>query len=133
MAHAATLTSAARPASWTGRVLSSIIVLFMVFDGTIHLLKPAPVVEAFAQLGVPLHLSAGIGVIELICTVLYAVPQTSVLGALLLTAYLGGATATQVRAEAAWFPVLFPSLMGALLWAGVALRNSRVRALLTSN
>lgn len=133
MAHAATLTSAARPVSWTGRVLSSIIVLFMVFDGTIHVLKPSPVADAFAQLGVPLHLSAGIGVIELICTVLYAVPQTSVLGALLLTAYLGGATATQVRAEAAWFPVLFPSLMGVLLWAGLTLRSSRVRALLTSN
>lgn len=133
MAHAATLTGAARPVSWTGRVLSSIIVLFMVFDATIHLLEPAPVVDAFAHLGVPLHLSVGIGVIALICTALYAVPQTSVLGALLLTAYLGGATATQVRAEAAWFPVLFPSLMGALLWGGLALRDSHVRALLTSN
>jgi len=133
MSHAATLTRTARPVSWTGRGLSSLIVLFMVFDSTIHLLKPAPVVDAFAQLGVPLHLSIGIGVIELICTVLYAVPQTSTLGALLLTAYLGGATATQVRAEAAWFPVLFPSLMGALLWGGLALRNSRVRALLSSN
>lgn len=104
----------------------------MVFDGTIHVLRPAPVIDAFAQLGYPIHLSVTLGVIELACTALYAVPRTSVWGALLLTAYLGGATATQVRVEAGWFPTIFPSLVGALVWGGLALRNARVRALLVS-
>lgn len=132
MSHAAPLTTrATQPISWPGRGLSAVAVLFMVFDATIHLLRPAPVVEAFAQLGVPLHLSASIGVLELACTALYAIPRTSILGALLLTAYLGGATAIQVRIEAGWFPVIFPSLLGALLWGGLALRDARVRSLLS--
>lgn len=131
MSHAATLTAHATSAtSWTGRGLSAFALLFMVFDGTIHVLKPAPVVDAFAQLGYPIHLSVALGVIELACTALYAIPRTSVWGALLLTAYLGGATATQVRVESGWFPTVFPSLIAALVWGGLALRNARVRALL---
>jgi hypothetical protein len=102
----------------------------MVFDGVIHVVQPTPVVDAFAQLGYPIRLSLGIGLLELACTALYAVPRTAFLGALLLTAHLGGATATQLRVEAAWFPLLFPSLVGALLWGGLALRDRRVRALL---
>jgi hypothetical protein len=128
--HSATLAhSASRTMSWTGRALSALVVLFMLFDGVIHLLTPAPVLAAFAQLGYPAHLSLGIGILELLCTALYVIPRTSVLGAVLLTAYLGGATATQVRVEAGWFPVFFPALVGALLWAGLALRDGRVRAL----
>jgi hypothetical protein len=116
--------------SWTGRILSGIVIAFMTFDGIIHLLKPAPVVDAFAQLGYPLRVSIGLGVLELICTLLYAIPRTSFAGALLLTGYLGGAIATQLRVEAGWFPTLFPIVIGALLWGGLALRDTRVRGLL---
>jgi hypothetical protein len=130
--HSATLSEeSARTTSWTGRILSGLVVAFMVFDGVIHVLTPAPVVDAFTQLGIPLRLSLGIGIVELVCTALYAVPRTSVVGALLLTGYLGGAVATQVRAGADWFPTIFPVLVALLLWSGLALRDGRVRALLT--
>jgi hypothetical protein len=130
--HSGTLVSqSARTPSWTGRVLSGIVVAFMVFDGVIHVLKPAPVADAFAQLGVPIRLSVTLGIVELACIALYAVPRTAVVGALLLTAYLGGAVATQVRAGAGWFPTIFPVIIGVLLWAGLALRNPRVRTLIT--
>src|SRR5690242_7360798 len=92
--------TAARPASrsWTGRAFSTLVVLFMLFDSALHLAKPAIVAQAFAQLQVPEHLSVGIGLLELACTILYVIPRTSLLGAVLLTGYLGGATAIQVRA-----------------------------------
>jgi hypothetical protein len=129
--HAAAIVNhGARRTSLSGRAISALVVLFMVFDGAIHVLKPRPVADAFAQLGYPLHLSVAIGVVELICTVLYVIPRTSVLGALLLTAYLGGAIATQLRVEAGWFPLIFPVLLGGLVWGGLALRDPRVRALL---
>ena len=128
--HSATLSrQSAATVSWTGRILTGVAVAFMVFDGVIHVLKPAPVVEAFAQLGVPIGLSVGIGIVELVCTALYAVPRTAVIGALLLTGYLGGAIATQVRAGAGWFPTIFPVLIAALVWGGLALRDSRVKGL----
>lgn len=115
--------------SWTGRTLSALVVAFMIFDGVSHIAKPAPVADAFAQLGVPLRLSIGLGIVELVCTALYAIPRTAVLGALLLTGYLGGAIAIQLRAGAAWFPTVFPLIFAALLWGGLALRDARVRAL----
>ena len=130
---AATLVNhSVRTTSWTGRALSTVIVLFMVFDGVIHVLKPAPVVDAFAQLGYPLGASVTLGVLELAFTALYVIPRTAALGAVLLSAYLGGAIATQVRAGAGWFPTIFPILVGAILWAGLALRDARVRALINS-
>jgi hypothetical protein len=115
--------------SWPGRALSALVVVFMVFDGVIHIAKPAPVVEAFAQLGYPLRLSVGLGVLELVFTLLYAIPRTAFIGALLLTGYLGGAIATQLRAGAGWFPTIFPIIVAALLWTGLALRDPRVRGL----
>jgi DoxX-like family len=115
--------------SWPGRVLSALVVAFISFDGVIHIARPAPVVEAFAQLGYPLRLSIGLGVLELILTLLYAIPRTAFLGGLLLTAYLGGAVATQLRIDAGWFPSIFPVIVGALLWTGLALRDPRVREL----
>jgi DoxX-like protein len=128
--HAAALVNQpARTVSWTGRTLSGLVIAFMVLDGVIHILKPAPVVDAFAQLGFPLRLAIGIGIVELVCTALYAIPRTAVLGALLLTGYLGGAIATQLRAGAGWFPTIFPLIIAALLWGGLALRDARVRAL----
>jgi len=129
--HSATLVSqSARTTSWIGRVLSGLVVAFMVFDGMIHVLKPAPVIDAFSQLGVPLAISVGIGVVELVCIALYAIPRSAVIGALLLTGYLGGAIAIQVRAGAGWFPTIFPVLIAGLLWSGLALRDRRVRALI---
>ena len=124
----ATLTASV-PAgrSWTGRTFSVLVTLFMLFDTVIHLAKPAPVAQAFAQLQVPLGLSVGLGVIELVCTVLYAIPRTSVIGAVLLTGYLGGATAIQLRADGGVFPIIFPSIVGVLLWSGLLLRNELLR------
>lgn len=128
MPAAALVNHSARATSWTGRVLSTLVVAFMVFDGVLHVLKPAPVAEAFARLGYPLSASVGLGVLELICTALYAIPRTAVLGAVLLTAYLGGAVATQLRAGSTLFETIFPVIVGALLWGGLALRDARVRA-----
>jgi len=128
MQAAAFVNHSVRTTSWTGRVLSGLIVVFMVFDGVIHVLKPTPVVQAFAQLGYPLGVSVGLGIVELACTVLYAIPRTAALGAVLLTAYLGGAVATQVRIGAGVFPTIFPVILGAILWTGLALRDARVRA-----
>jgi hypothetical protein len=132
------MQSAAQPASapvsnktlWTGRIITALAVVFMLFDSVIHLLKIAPVVKAFAQLGYPLSLALGIGIVELISVVAYAVPRTSILGAILLTGYLGGAIATQVRIGAPLFStVLFPVYVGMLIWGGLFLREERLRAL----
>jgi len=128
MQAAAFVNHSVRTTSWTGRVLSGLVIVFMVFDGVIHVLKPTPVVQAFAQLGYPLGVSVGLGIVELACTVLYAIPRTAALGAVLLTAYLGGAVATQVRIGAGVFPTIFPVILGAILWTGLALRDARVRA-----
>jgi len=132
MPAAALVNHSVRTTSWTGRGLSTFVVLFMIFDGVIHVLKPAPVVDAFAQLGYPLGASVTLGILELAFTALYAIPRTAALGAVLLSAYLGGAVATQLRAGAGWFPTIFPVLIGAILWAGIALRDARVRALINS-
>lgn len=130
MQAAAIVNRPLRTISWSGRVISGVVVAFMVFDGAIHVLKPAPVIDAFAQLGVPIRLSVGLGILELVCTALYAIPRTAFVGALLLTAYLGGAIATQLRAGAGWFPTIFPVIVAALLWSGLALRDADVSRLL---
>lgn len=117
--------------SWSGRTLSALVVAFMIFDALAHLLKPAPVAEAFTRLELPLRLSVGLGIVELMCTVLYAIPRTAVLGALLLTGYLGGAVAIQLRAGSSWFETTFPIIVAVLVWGGLALRDARVRAFVT--
>jgi DoxX-like family len=115
---------------WTGRIISGVAVLFLTFDSVIKFLKPAPVVEAFAHLGLPLDLAVVIGVLLLLCTALYVIPRTSILGAILLTGYLGGAVATHLRSGDPLFShVLFPVYFGALLWLGLYLRDTRLRAL----
>lgn len=116
---------------WTGRVLSGLGALFMLFDGVIHILKITPVVDAFAQLGFPLGTSRALGVIEIVCVAIYLVPATSVLGAILLTGYLGGAIATQVRVSAPLFSTtLFPVYVALFLWGGLYFRDERVRSLI---
>jgi hypothetical protein len=110
---------------WAGRILSAIPVLFLLFDGVAKLTKPASVVEATVRLGYPESIIPGLGILLLVCTVVYVIPHTSVLGAILLTGYLGGAIATHVRIGDPLFPILFPSIVGALI-----LRDERLRTLI---
>ena len=109
--------------------MSALAVLFLLLDGVTHLMKPAPVAEAFARLGFPLSLSVELGIIELICVVVYVIPRTSILGAILLTGYLGGAVATHLRVRDPLFDTIFPIIIGALVWGGLYLRDRRLRAL----
>lgn len=116
--------------TWAGRIVSTLAVLFLLFDSVLHVVKPVPVVEAFGQLGYPVSLAVGIGLVELCGVVLYAIPRTSILGAVLLTGYLGGATASQVRIGHALFgQALFPVYVGVLVWGGLFLRDGRLRAI----
>jgi DoxX-like family len=109
---------------WAARILSGIAVVFLLFDSTIHLMVIQPVVDSFGQLGIPVNLSVTIGIIELICLVLYVIPRTSVFGAILLTGYLGGAIAIQVRIAAPLFSTaLFPIYIGVMAWGGLYLRD----------
>lgn len=119
-----------RAALWTGRVLSVLPALFLLLDAAMKLVKPAFVVEATVQMGFAEGVIVPLGIVLLISTVLYLVPPTAVLGAILLTGYLGGAVATHVHAGQGAFEILFPVLFGMLLWAGLALRDRRLRSLL---
>ena len=114
---------------WAGRIMSALPVLFLLFDGVIHIMRIPPVVEAFAKLGYSISLAIPLGIIEIACIVLYVIPRTSVLGAVLLTGYLGGAVATNLRTGAPLFSnVLFPVYVGVLLWGGLYLRDNALRA-----
>jgi hypothetical protein len=117
----------------TGHVLSGIVILFLLIDAGMKLAVLQPVVEASRQLGWPADGATVrmLGLVLLICTILYAVPRTAVLGALLLTAFLGGAVATHARIGSPLFShVLFGVYVGVLMWGGLWLRDERVRALL---
>jgi hypothetical protein len=115
-----------RKAVWAGRVVSGVPVLMLVMSGVMKLMKPAAVVEGFENLGYPARLAMGIGILELACTAVYLVPRTAVLGAILITGYLGGATATHVRVGDAFAG---PVAIGVMVWLGLYLRDRRVRAL----
>ena len=113
---------------WIGRVLSGLVVVFLIPDAIIKFIRPTPVVDAFAHLGLPLSLANTLGILLLVCTAVYVFPRTSVLGAILLTGYLGGAVATHLRAGDPLFShVLFPTYLGVLLWLGLYLRDDRLR------
>ena len=112
---------------WTGRILSTLPVLMLLFSAAMKFLKPAGVVEGFTRLGYAENLALGLGILELVCTVLYLIPRTTVLGAILLTGYLGGATATHLRIGDPYFA---PVVLGVLLWGGLFLRDARLRALI---
>lgn len=122
---------APRAALWTGRVLSGLGVLFMTFDGAAKVLDLIPPeVKAANSLGWPDHALPTIGVIALLCTALYLIPRTAVLGAILLTGYFGGAIASHLRIDNPLFShTLFPIYIAALFWVGLFLRDARVRAL----
>ncbi|TPK94752.1 DoxX family protein [Mesorhizobium sp. B2-4-12] len=120
-------------ALWTGRVLSGVIVLFMIFDGAIKLPPLDIVTQTMTELGWPADANVArlLGVIGLVSTALYALPRTSVLGAILLTGYMGGAIATHVRIGSPLFShTLFGVYLGIILWGGLYLRDPRVRALI---
>jgi hypothetical protein len=113
----------------TGRILNILTILFLLFDGVMKLVRPLPVTQAMTQLGFPQNLSVPIGLILLLCTALYAIPATSVLGAVLLTGYLGGAVVSQLRIGASLFgSTLFPIYFAVLMWASVCLLEPRLRA-----
>jgi hypothetical protein len=115
---------------WAGRIMSALPALFLLMDGGMKLFKPPFVVDATTQMGYPESVIVGLGCVLLASTVLYLIPRTAVLGAVLLTGYLGGAAATHVRVSGPVFNDLFPVVFGALLWGGLWLRDRRVQDLL---
>jgi hypothetical protein len=120
-----------KPGLWTGRLLSGVAVAFLVFDSLGKLLEVQPVIDGTRQLGYSPDIVFGLGVTLLSCGLVYLVPRTSLLGAVLLTGYLGGAVASQVRVGNPLFThVLFPTYVAALLWGGLVLRDPRLRAFL---
>ncbi|HKV34730.1 MAG TPA: DoxX family protein [Pyrinomonadaceae bacterium] len=114
---------------WAARIISGLVALFLLMDGGMKLVKPAFVVEETMRLGYPERVIVPIGVVLIVCTILYLIPKTAVLGAILLTAYLGGAVATHVRAEEPVFSIVFAIVFGVLLWLGLYLRNPTLRLL----
>jgi hypothetical protein len=118
---------------WTGRVISTLVVLLLLLDSFGKFAKPPQVLDAFIHLGLPQNLTTIIGVLLLVCTVAYAIPRTAILGAILLTGYLGGAVAIHLRAGDPAFPLVFPALFGAVAWTGLYLRDRRLRTLIPLN
>jgi hypothetical protein len=114
---------------WAGRIISAVPTIFLLVDGGMKLIKPKIVVDTTVQLGYSETVIFPLGLVLLACTCLYAIPRTSILGAILLTGYLGGAVATHVRVGADLFSITFPVIFGCLLWLGLFLRDSRLRAL----
>jgi hypothetical protein len=128
---AATAAKAESWMRWTGYGLSALVILFMLMDATMKLLQLPVVLETTAQIGWPVSTVLPLGIILLICTALYAFPRTSVLGAILLSAYLGGTVATHARIGSPTFShTLFGVYLGIMLWGGLYLRDERVRALM---
>src|SRR5262245_29425222 len=114
---------------WAGWVVCALPALFLLADGAMKLVKPEVVVKTTVELGYAETVILPLGVVLLACTVLYLIPRTAVLGAILLTGYLGGAVATHVRAGHGLFEVVFPVVFGSLLWGGLLLRDGRLRDL----
>jgi hypothetical protein len=114
---------------WTGRVIGALPVLMLAFSAFMKFLMPPDAVKGFSQLGWPQHLALPLGILELSCAIIYMIPRTSVLGAILVTGYLGGAIATHVRVgENA--NIIAPAVLGMLAWLGLYLRDRRLRALI---
>lgn len=119
---------------WVGRIISALVTLFMGFDIVIHALKIQPVVDAFNQLGLPLTIAVPISIIALACIILYNIPKTSILGAILLTGYLGGAILTNYRVGKPLFStILFPVYVGLFAWLGLWLRDTKVKNIIPFN
>ncbi|GHG92660.1 DoxX family protein [Comamonas sp. JC664] len=128
--HSGAQTSSQK-ALWTGRALSGIAVLFLLFDATGKLLQIPEAQQGTVELGYPVSVLFGLGVTQMVCLGLYLLPRTAVLGAILWTGYLGGAVATHVRVDNPLFShMLFPVYVAAFLWLGLWLRDERLRAVL---
>lgn len=112
---------------WVGYVISALPILGLVMSAYFKLAKHPEAIKGMTQFGYPMDILVPLGVVEVTCTILYAIPKTSVLGAILLTGYLGGAIATHVRVSEAFTP---PVIMGVMIWLGLYLRDARIRALL---
>ena len=119
--------SASKKMLWAGRVVSALAVLALLFSGVLKVLKLDDVVKEFGRLGYESDVILGIGIVEIACALLYAFPRTAMLGAVLLTGYLGGATATHVRIGDSYYS---PIIVGVLVWLGLFLREPRLRVLL---
>jgi hypothetical protein len=119
--------SASKKMIWAGRIVSALPIAFLLFSGALKLAQPKEVLEEFTRLGYGEGIAVGLGIVEIACAIIYAIPQTAVLGAILLTGYLGGATATHVRIGD---PFYGPIIFGVLVWLGLFLRDERLRALL---
>ena len=128
--NANTSLTASKGALWSGRVLSGLAIAFLVFDCIVKLMQSPMAIEPTVQLGYRAEHVFVIGAIELVCLVLYAFPRTAVLGAMLLTGYLGGAVATNLRAGTPAFNIVFPFIIGAMVWGGLLLREKRLLALM---
>ena len=124
-----THTTVSNPTRWAGRIVSALAILFLIFDGVIKVMQMPQAVEPTVKFGFAAGLVLGLGLLELACLVIYMIPRTAVLGAILLTGYLGGAIATQVRAGAEPFSIVFPVIIGTLIWGGLFLRNGQLRTL----
>lgn len=123
--------SISKTALWAGYIITALVVLFLLFDSVIKLLQLTAAVEGTVELGYPANVIVPLGILQLVCLIIYLIPQTSVLGAILLTGYLGGAIATHVRLGNPLFShILFPVYIGLMIWGGLYLRNRRLRALI---
>lgn len=117
-----------KTALWIGRVMSALPVLLVLFGSVMKLMKTTSVIEGFVRAGVPERLIIPVGVIELVCVIVYVIPQTAVLGAILMTGLLGGATITTLRIADPTYPM--PVVLGMLAWGGLFLRDTRLRELI---
>ena len=115
---------------WAARVITTLVVLFLIFDGVTKVIKEPHVMAASQLLGFTANAVVGIGALLLLCTAIYVIPRTSILGAILLTGYLGGAVATNVHAQTVLFNTLFPAIFGVLVWLGIFLRDKRLQAMI---
>jgi hypothetical protein len=119
-----------KAAFWIGWVLTVLTALFMLFDTVGHYLMPQTVLDAFVRIGFPANRGAALATIELVCVSLYIVRRTAMIGAILLTGYFGGAIAIQMRAGSSLFETIFPLIVGVIAWAGIYLREVRLRRLI---
>ena len=116
---------------WIGRGISALVAAFLLFDTVLHLMNIPLVQKASVELGLPIGLAPLVGIVELIFVLLYMIPATSIFGAVLLTGYLGGAVAMQLRVGSPLFgQILFPTYVGLMLWGGLLLRDPRLRTLI---
>ena len=127
MSAGTTTPSTPKVMVWTGRVLSTLVALLLTMSAAMKFSNSPDLVKGFQQFGYSMDLAAPLGIVELVCTALYVIPQTAVLGAILLTGYLGGATATHVRVND---PFFMPPVIGVVMWLGLFLRDARIRALI---